>query len=393
MAELLEDICEATVNAKKYADFKYRIGTVILHEAVKEGKLCFDIVDGQQRILSLCLILKCLNPLFSCSILNEKFNSPVTQENLYNNYIVTRDFLNSDTERAKRIEKALKDTIEVVVVSVNEVEEAFQLFDSQNTRGRPLDPHDLLKAYHLREMHSSPNNMRKAVKKWEAFDTDHIKELFSNYLFPIKCWSSGKKSHTFTAKDIDAYKGISRLSPYTYAKRANKSMPYFQITSPFLAGKNFFEMVEHYLNLLKEVKDKVETDFPKLSNVLKAYKSTGFKYAATLFFCALLTYYDKFKNFEPRVVKKLFTWAFMLRVDMENLGFDSINKYALGISEGQYSNCINMFALIKEARLHTDVCNVPLTISRKGTKKLRDNWEKLYADIKELNDMEGVANE
>jgi hypothetical protein len=31
-------------------------------------------------------------------------------------------------------------------------QEAFQFFDSQNTRGKSLEPHDLLKSYHLREM-------------------------------------------------------------------------------------------------------------------------------------------------------------------------------------------------------------------------------------------------
>ena len=32
--------------------------------------------------------------------------------------------------------------------------EAFQLFDSQNNRGKSLEPHDLLKAYHLRQQDS-----------------------------------------------------------------------------------------------------------------------------------------------------------------------------------------------------------------------------------------------
>ena len=42
---------------------------------------------------------------------------------------------------------------------------------------------------------------------------------------------------------------------------------------------------------------------------------------------------DRQSTFDPQVVKKLFTWAFMIRVDMENLPFDTINRYALGINE------------------------------------------------------------
>ena len=61
--------------------------------------------------------------------------------------------------------------------------------------------------------------------------------------------------------------------------------------------------------------------------------STGMNHAHNLFFCALLCYYDRFHNFDPMAVKKLFTWAMMLRVDMNHLGFDSVNRYAIGLGD------------------------------------------------------------
>lgn len=384
MAELLQDICEATKNKKEYGkDYKYRIGTVILHEAEDEsGKAFFNIVDGQQRTLSLCLIMKCLTGDFPAFVKSMSFENAVTQRNLRQNYKVAYDFLSGLNKN--EIESALEETIEVVVVCVKEESEAFQLFDSQNTRGRALDPHDLLKAYHLREMHDEIEDMRKAVTKWESVEANKIRELFADYLFPIKCWTVGKKSHTFTTKDIEKYKGISKSSYYTYASRAKNAMPHYQITSPFLAGGSFFEMVDHYLNLLDKIRLEIETSFKDIYRIINTYKSTGFKYTVTLFFASLLTYYDKFKNFDKRVVKKLFTWAFMLRVDMENLGYDSINKYAIG-ADGGYSNHINMFALIKEARLHTEIANLPINISRIDERPLKQAWEGLYNEIKGLN--------
>ena len=126
--------------------------------------------------------------------------------------------------------EAFDNVLEVVVVSVDKVAEAFQLFDSQNTRGKELDPHDLLKAYHLREMKKYPYEMEHAVTKWEAKSTKDIRELFNLYLFPIWNWSRNIKSKPFTAKEIDTYKGITESSSYTYARRAGKAMPYFQIT-------------------------------------------------------------------------------------------------------------------------------------------------------------------
>ncbi len=40
----------------------------------------------------------------------------------------------------------------MVYVKLVSLEEAFQFFDSQNARGKPLAPYDLLKAYHLRSL-------------------------------------------------------------------------------------------------------------------------------------------------------------------------------------------------------------------------------------------------
>lgn len=394
MVELLGDLSDAITNAEKYDNFKYRVGTIILHE-VSEGR--YDIVDGQQRMLSLALIMLCLNNDFTCSLFESSdFSNKITQANLHNNYIVARDYLSNDVSRSRKMAAALRDTVEVVVVCVDKVTEAFQLFDSQNTRGRALDPHDLLKAYHLREMREYPYEMRHAVTKWEAVESKAIRELFGLYLFPIKNWSSGKKSYSFTAKDIDCYKGISEYSPYTYAKRANNAMPYFQITAPFLAGGNFFEMVAHYLELLSDIKNEISTNrkFETLCAILenKEYRSAGFSYATNLFFCALLYYYDKFRNFDDQAVKKLFTWAFMLRVDLENLGFDSVNKYAVG-EEGRYSNTIKLFSMITDARLHSEIANIPLNVLRMPDSASVSKWNNLYTALKKLNGIGGALDE
>ena len=332
-----------------------------------------------------------LNNSFTCPLLeNSDFNNKITQANLHNNFIVARDYLSNDPSRSSKLMAALENTIEVVVVCVDKVTEAFQLFDSQNTRGRALDPHDLLKAYHLREMREYPYEMRHAVTKWEAADTKSIRELFALYLFPIKNWSNGQKSYSFTARDIDCYKGVSEYSSYTYAKRANNAMPYFQITEPFLAGGSFFEMVAHYLELLSDIKSEIQTNksFEAIRTILnkKEYRSAGFSYATNLFYCALLCYYDRFRNFDKRAIKKLFTWAFMLRVDLENLGFDSVNKYAVG-EEGKYSNTVKMFSIITNARLHSEIANIPLNVIRTPDNATVTKWDELYTAIKEMNEV------
>ena len=206
--DLLSDITNAISDADRYrTGFKYRIGTIILHKT-KDG--IFDVVDGQQRIISLVLLKQCIEPDFECSILEKGFSNKATQYNIHRNYRFIREWFSLKSEDAKKeFVNAFENILEVVVICVDKVSEAFQLFDSQNTRGKALDPHDLLKAYHLREMKKYPYEMEHAVTKWEAKDTEQIRDLFDLYLFPIWNWSRGIKSRPFTAKEIDTYKGIA----------------------------------------------------------------------------------------------------------------------------------------------------------------------------------------
>ena len=407
--ELLGDIDTAINDAGNYrTPFKYRIGTIILHE---NDRGIFDVVDGQQRIISLLLVKQCIEPAFKSPIFKKQFTNKVTQTNIHNNYMFIREWfsLKNDDDK-KNFIHAFDEILEVVIVSVGKVSEAFQLFDSQNTRGKALDPHDLLKAYHLREMKKYPYEMEHAVTKWEVKDTSQIRELFDLFLFPVWNWSRGLKSKPFTAKEIDTYKGIPESSTYSYARRAGKAMPCFQITEPFISGNDFFEMVDHYLYLLRDIKMEIfnNPDFADMKSIIcngkevasikemdsVKYGSAGFAYARNLFYCALLSYYDKFHNFDEMAVKKLFTWAFMIRVDMENLGFDSINKYAIGNDENsRYTNAVSMFSKISFARLHTEISSLQIKVKRDPDRANHDKWNDLYKKLKIMNGLMEASNE
>ena len=405
--ELILDIQKGIEDANKYPNFKYRVGTVILHANTEEEKPTYDIVDGQQRILSFLLLKLCLSPNFTCSLLSAKFSDKVTLGNLHSNSDRIREWCSSvDVGVKEAFDKALSEVLEVVVLTVNERSEAFQLFDSQNTRGRELYPHDLLKAYHLREIHDK-YDMQRAVLKWESKDPKAIRELFDNYLFPLWNWSKRRKSSRFTAAEIDLYKGIEESSGYTYARRANKAMPYFLLSEPLISGGDFFEMVDHYMQMLHSIKLELidNPDFARIKELLiddkskvgqiktpadldKACKSssTGMNHARNLFFCALLCYYDRFHNFDLMAVKKLFTWAMMLRVDMNHLGFDSVNRYAIGLGDNdKYTNSEPVISLISSARRHTEISGMPLMVKRDNDKAETEKWQGLYEDLLLLN--------
>ena len=361
VSELLNDIDAAIAFSKSYPSFKYRIGSVILHDNVEEN--CYDLVDGQQRLISLVLLMLCLDGEASFPLLEEStFSNRESQGNIQANYDFIREWIGFQSENWKaEAASAFNSTLEAVVVIVDKVDEAFQLFDSQNTRGRDLDPHDLLKAYHLRAMRNNPYEMRHVVTRWEEFSADDVREIFARFLFPILNWKMKEKTRSFTAKEIDAYKGVPEESGYTYAVRAKRAAPCFQIGSPFIEGEDFFIMAEHYLQMKRDVEIELATNtaFAEIQNLLQRKNPTaGFRYARTLFLCALLAYYDRFHNFDERAVKKLFAWAFMLRVDMTSLGFSSINKYAIGEGTNKFTNVVPMFSRIARARTHVDIANI-----------------------------------
>lgn len=418
ITDLLLDIETSIREAKKYKDFKYRVGTVILHANTEEGKLRYDIVDGQQRILSFLLLKRCLDPNFTCKLLSTKFSDKVTKQNLHDNAQYIREWFSSVDDATKEaFNSALGNTLEVVVLTVNELSEAFQLFDSQNSRGRALYPHDLLKAYHLRVI-SGKKGEERAVEEWEAKDPKAIAELFRDYLFPIWHWARRRKCGGFTAADIDLYKGVEPDSEYAYAYRVRRTGARYQITEPFPAGRDFFKMVHHYMQMLRGLKREIAVDpaFQKVKEILIASsgrdkKNTlitsaeeldealdrqpvGFRHACRLFFCALLCYYDRFGVLEARAVKRLFTWAMMLRVNMQHLGFASINKYAIGERDpqkDQYTNVIPVLSMIVSARKHTEISDISLKVDVEP-RQSDEKWERLRKELRVLNQCDATKN-
>lgn len=395
VSDLFDDIDTAIKDSRRpdYIDFKYRVGSVILHN--NNGR--YDIVDGQQRLITLSLIKHALDSQYTNELLKHRFKDNISASNIFDNNSFIREWLSMHNEQIDDYRYAFDKLLEVVVLEVTEISEAFQLFDSQNTRGRELDPHDLLKAYHLREMSDYPFEKLNLIKSWEDIPPYLIRELFSLYLFPILNWSQKEYSRAFAAKDIDIYKGVDAKCAYTYAQRVRKAMPCFQIDQPFCAGSEFFKMVEHYIGLIADLKNEISSNkiFEPIKAIMDAntkrgkenliqFNSTGFRYAVNLFYCALLFYYDRFHMLDEMAVKKLFVWAMMIRVDMDNLGMDTINNYAIGNNEKTYTNLIPMFFYIATARSNREIANMRIQIIRSPNQAKSNNWDKLYNSLKEL---------
>ena len=210
---------------------RYRVGTLILHKPKDKDQ--YDIVDGQQRTITFSLLLHALYELEKPSdrqdikfLKQQVFDNPYSRHNIPNNLNAFKRRTYKDPEKAENSDfiremKNLRDFIEnqceLIVVITDDVSEAFQFFDSQNARGKALYPHDLLKAYHLREMTDiNEDETEKIVKGWEQVSQSDLADFFGNYLYRIKEWVNGNKANVLNEHNIHLFKGITRSARTPY---------------------------------------------------------------------------------------------------------------------------------------------------------------------------------
>lgn len=379
--QLLDDIVEA-MNANKEV---YRVGTLILHKD-QEG---YNIVDGQQRTITFSLLLKALDNDLAIPFLNQKLSdNDFNMRNVMNNYrsIMRRlePLRDERDHEIRELEAYVKDRCEMIIVITDDLSEAFQFFDSQNARGKALYPHDLLKAYHLREMRSlDVLSTEQIVKMWEDLDQKKLAVLFNDYLYRLKEWLNGDRSGELNEHNIDMFKGVTSRDNYPYAQffkgafayadDINKShMPFvtgiqeldaFQLNAPIIAGKPFFEYAKHYFDILADIQnnDKYEGYFINDNEIvrtldLRKYKNgVGNGITRLMFDTAILLYVDRFCPAIParvdleyldQFVDFAFIWAYSMRAQFKNVGWLVAQNYIL--DRTKKDNVVNSFNIYKE---------------------------------------------
>ena len=338
---------------------EYQVGSVILHE--NDGHL--DIVDGQQRLISISLLLHLLDYVNNYEGATQLLSTEFGELSCYHaseNYNEWQNLTRLVGEKqTKNICEFLLEncSISCIIMPEKRLAEAFQLFDSQNNRGKSLEPHDLLKAYHLRKQDSEDERI---VEKWEQFVEDKdlsLKELFDKHLFRMRRWSRGETGLTnkrygsylrFTEDFIDDFKGVdlNQNFPYLELYRHIENFP-MSITMPIIDGSKFFEYIESVHKTIKEHKnflneklgfsDEIDreensSDYPE--GMLNIYNSSKGRYLKChnifLNICSLFA--DRFgkEELSKEIVETLFIWAYYPRVKSRAIYDATVGKYAAG---------------------------------------------------------------
>ncbi len=349
----------------------YRLGTLVVHKDADSTDL--NIVDGQQRTISCILLFRAITEslkiedtylkkeieTIASNLIDFEFTNETTAFNIQNNYAVARRAVAKCDEDFVRF---FLNHCELIYFEIGHISEAFQFFDSQNARGKDLDPHDLLKAFHLREYSEDDEKLKlDNVTVWEKHQSNDLARLFAEYLFRIRSWSRGDSAQVFDKNKIYLFKGVTieKVGDYKYADSLrilhhftdeyNKSYhrqidlgkkPYpFQLDAPIINGRRFFEMISYYKEIFDIAVDniqgalKLNENSRKIFKVIKEYggwQRTGDSYVRTLFECALVFYVDKFGlNHINEAIEKIFAWAYRLRLEYFAIQFVSVDNYVL----------------------------------------------------------------
>ena len=385
--QLITDILTFCAKNKK----QYRLGTLVLHNN--------EIVDGQQRIVTLTLMLRRMLAKLTDEKKKEVYKglahklktfSDNTQfPNRYSLHNVVENIHVVDARENDLNEDVLEFIVkkcEFVVIQLNDISEAFQFFDSQNARGKDLEPHDLLKAYHLREIIEMTAADSENIYFWQDQRTSYLKEIFLT-LFRAKRWSQGKTARYFTKGRVDIFKGVSlrdgkrypfyqmeviahifanlyNNDPTRYVDQRKLEYP-FNLDDQIINGSRFFDMVRHYMALYKKVQD--ADTYPEVGHAAEIFRlvnnydgmwRTGDQYVKSMFFTLVLYYLDRFGDEElDKVIPKFFVWAYTLRLASPAVQLASTDNYA--------TEWDSMLRKVHDAKTPYDIIN----LSQEGLSK------------------------
>lgn len=274
----------------------YRLGTIILHS--HEGK--YDIIDGQQRLVTLALLLAEVG--IKTSLLEEKFSSKRSIEYvMYNKYLI-HEYVQRHLNIRDKVESLLSLLeFNVLVLQNTSIDLAYTFFSNQNSRGIALSDYDLLKAHHLRYIPSTFEQQSKhAVEVWNKMiedgrkDTDsttapdYVKTL-DTYIYRLRRWMRKKVCDD----SADNYR-IKR--EYEAAPVVEEIPPFgerFYFNEPIQGGTHFFSYVEQHINKYRSF-SKTE-EYTVLHNAMQGGSDQWYRdIVESVLFCYFLkfgTYY------------------------------------------------------------------------------------------------------
>jgi len=404
---LLQDIFDSWKGGKR----SYRIGSVILHKeelssTIEAGKkTTLNIVDGQQRITSILLVLNVLKSKIGESLRNGlQYDHNDSKNNIVQNSLFIEGWIKENINNDKEdFCKYLSEYCEFVEIVVTDLSEAFQMFDSQNGRGKELESYNLLKAFHIRAMDSETQETKiECDRRWESATrfkknkndenenpSDILKQVFNEQLYRTRVWSRKEEAYGFNKQKLPEFKGVTidKNNSINYPFQnvellqfiANKYFesfglgvkgiknrfveanfeninPFVKLNQNILNGKPFFDYIETYVEIYKQLfrylnKNTQLIEFKEFYKVhccdYTGSGRTGDKYLKELYKSLIFLMFDKYgEEGVIKYYKTLYALVYRVRLEYSQVRYATVVKYPL---DGK------LFSTIENSRSYLDL--------------------------------------
>ena len=301
---LLDDVFEHISTNDKTP---YRLGTIILHS--HDGK--YDIIDGQQRLVTLALLLSEMG--VKTSLLNEKFSSRRSLEYVAYNKHIIHEYVQRHLGIRDNVDKLLNQLeFSVLVLQNASIDLAYTFFSNQNSRGVALTDYDLLKAHHLRYIPSNAEPLsRRAAEVWNKMIEDGRGEDVRNgipdyvrtldtYIYRLRKWMRKNECDDSTdnyriKREYEAAPVVDEIPPFGERFYFNESIQ---------GGTHFFSFVEQHLSKFKQF-SKTE-EFSILQNTIQGGSDQWYRdVIESVLFCYFLKFGENFLSDALSVIMRI----------------------------------------------------------------------------------------
>lgn len=231
----------------------YHLGNIILYRQNQND--AWDIVDGQQRLVTLTLILLALGEEESClSLADAVFESDEAVAYIaYNKYLINGYISTLSDSRRKEIIRLMYDKLQFSVLKLTggSLDLAYTFFSNQNTKGVPLSDYNLLKAHHLRYIGEEKQACHIA-SRWDMLvgagyeSESDMKITLGLYLYRLRKWMKKRiwnENAPYRVRDeFKAAPVLQEVPPFGEK---------FDFYESIQGGAHFFAYSEHFMRQFK----------------------------------------------------------------------------------------------------------------------------------------------
>lgn len=286
-------------NLLEMPDAEYHLGTIILHHNGDK----YDIIDGQQRLVTLTLILQALG-YGHMPLLQARFESSEACANVANGkYIINQLKSQCDDNDIEKLKKRITQNLifSVLVLKNSNLDLAYTFFSNQNSRGVALSDYDILKAHHLRYL-AVPEQAEHLAQKWDTLSqelesekTTHLERTLGQHLFRLRKWMRKKSCDEVidrpVKEEFSAAPTMTAIPPfgerfYFYEKIQGGSH-FFAYTETFVECYRRFVKLPHVRLLRKHLMWESHWKYESVieSLLFGYYAKYGSQYLSEALFC------------------------------------------------------------------------------------------------------------